>query len=635
MRFVDDKGTQLAAVAAIALAILALGACSGGGGSVPNPMQQAQPASPAQSFTGALSAAGMSVTLPSVAGFTETLTVPANNAAAGTNLTVRVTNAAPGAMPALDPDMHVAIPFLYFSIGTNKDVKLNGFPGFKMTIPAGFNMGNLPVKVGYFDPIAGWKHIGDFVLSGRTVTFAPTSSAITLKADVVYYAITYTCGGPSPSPSPTSTSTTVPLAVGTQLPVPAWWGYSGDWEAAPNDAPAGTTVTLTSSVKAPAGAPSPSAKVRPLFARPPTSHFFVSVAYSSSGKDTRSSTSSGITFAKFPAVAFDLPTGFNTTGLTFKLETFDLTTGALLDTEIGTTSETSPVEVAFPGTDSPFVADTGHTYLWELVTEITATAIYAANSGNHTITAYDQNGNQITTSGAFPGATNPVGIDFDSLNGHIYVTNAFNNTITEYDLNGNQITTSGTFPNLSRPVGIAFDSSNGYHYVTNSGNSTVTVYDQNGNQITTSGTFPNLHLELADITFDSSNGYLYVVNGGPSSTITVYDKDGNQITTSGSFPNLNYPYGIAFDSSNGHLYVTNGSTTMKVYDQDGNQITTSGTFPNTDDPYPIEFDASSNHLYVGNYGNGTITVYDQDGNQVITSGTFPNLDHPGGLTIVP
>ncbi len=215
--FFTKKTQQWLAAAGLALGIVALGACSGGGGSsIPSPATQPnQPPGPNGLYSAPLSAAGMSVNLPGVAGFSETLTVPSNNAAAGTNLTVRVTQSAPLAMPRLDPNMHVAIPFLYFMIGTNKDVKLNGFPGFKMTIPAGFNMGNLPVKVGYYDPIAGWKHIGDFVMVGHTVTFAPTSAAVTLKANVVYYAITYTCGGGSPTPSPTPTGVISCTASGT------------------------------------------------------------------------------------------------------------------------------------------------------------------------------------------------------------------------------------------------------------------------------------------------------------------------------------------------------------------------------------------------------------------------------------
>ncbi|MBV8596583.1 MAG: hypothetical protein JOZ50_10065, partial [Candidatus Eremiobacteraeota bacterium] len=205
MFFASKRAQRVVLATGLALGLLALGACSGGGGSVSNPLPQAnQPTTP-QGGTAqfALNAAGMSVALPSVAGFAETLTIPANNAAAGTNLTVRVTSLEPAGMPKLDPDMHVAIPFLYFTVGTNKDVKLNGFPGFKMTIPAGFTMGNMPVKVGWYDPVGGWRHVGDFTLSGRVATFTPTATPITLKANVTYIAITYTCGGPSPSPTPT------------------------------------------------------------------------------------------------------------------------------------------------------------------------------------------------------------------------------------------------------------------------------------------------------------------------------------------------------------------------------------------------------------------------------------------------
>ena len=70
--------------------------------------------------------------------------------------------------------------------------------------------------------------------------------------------------------------------------------------------------------------------------------------------------------------------------------------------------------------------------------------------------------------------------------------NFYNNTVTEYDQNGNQITTSGSFPNLDWPAGIAFDSANGSLYVSSGYSSTITEYDQNGNQVTPSGTFPNL-----------------------------------------------------------------------------------------------------------------------------------------------
>ena len=371
MRFLGQKNPRLLLLASgFAFAMLVLVSC-GGGGSSYNPLPKANGSAAPQTgaYSGPLSASGMTINLPSVAGFAETLTVPANDAVPGTNLTVRVTNSAPAAMPGLAPDMHVAIPFLYFTIGANKDVKLNGFPGFKMTIPAGFSMGNLPVKVGYYDPVTGWKHVGDFTLTGRTATFTPTSTAVTLKANLTYYAITYTCGGPSPSPAPSPVCTTVPLVAGTPLPIPALGGYSGDWVAGANNAPEGTTVTVTSYISPPPGAPSPVAdRWHPLFVNPPVKRHFVTIKYGGpSGSSKRTASSSSITFGKFPAVQFDLPSSLTTKGMTFKLETFDLTTGALLDTETGTLISTSH-SVSFPGTNTSFTADTSHTYLWELIT---------------------------------------------------------------------------------------------------------------------------------------------------------------------------------------------------------------------------------------------------------------------------
>jgi DNA-binding beta-propeller fold protein YncE len=651
MRFLGKKSPKVVAVAGIAFAILALGACSGGGGSLSGsaPLQQ-QPVTPtAGTLSLPLPQAGVSnAALPGVGGFTETISFPANNAPSGTKLALTVSSRAPSAMPALDPAMHVAIPFLYFTLIANNDVRLNGFPGFKLAMPAGFNIGSLPVKIGFYDPVSGWTYVGNFGVLGRTATFTPTASPVMLKAGVTYYALPYTCSctpvscgpSPSPSPSPSGISTTVPLAVATQLPIPALGGFSGDWVAAANNAPAGTTVTLTSYASAPPGAPTPASDSRrPLFVRPPVNGIhYVSFHYSKSGSNsvTAASGSSDITFTKFPAVAMGLPAGFNTSGLTFKLETFDFTTGALIDTEIGAISGASPIEVSFPGTDSPFSAVAGHTYLWELVTE--SVALYVTNLNNNTITVYDQNGNQLTPSGTFPNLDGPSGVVFDSSNANLYVTNHNNNTITEYDLNGNQITPSGTFPNLSRPFDIAFDSSNGHLYVPNFGNNTMTVYDQNGNQITLSGTFPNLRGPFG-IAFDSSSSHLYVGNIS-NNTITEYDQNGNQITPSGTFPNLYDPRAVTFDSSNNRLYVGNfgfpvNNGTIMVYDQNGNQITTSGTFPNVHNPIGIAFDLLNSHLYAANDGNDTMTVYDQNGNQLFTSGTFPGLDGPNHLITVP
>jgi len=142
MFLISKKSKQLFMAAGLALGIVALGACSGGGGSIQSPVAPNQPASPAGTWSQTLSPAGMSANLPSVAGFSETLTVPANNASAGTTLTVKVSGSVPAGLPAIDPDLHMVKSFLYFTISTSKTVTLNGVPGFTLVAPPHFDYGN-------------------------------------------------------------------------------------------------------------------------------------------------------------------------------------------------------------------------------------------------------------------------------------------------------------------------------------------------------------------------------------------------------------------------------------------------------------------------------------------------------------
>jgi hypothetical protein len=203
---ISKKSKQLLAAAGLALGIIALGACSGGGGSISNPIQPPnQPPASTQggNWSGTLSSAGMSANLPSVAGFSETLTVPANNAAAGTTLTVNISGSVPSGLPAIDPDLHLVKSFLYFTVSVSKSVTLNGFPGFKLVAPAHYDYGNFPVKIAYYDPKTGWTHVGNMTYSSGILTFVPTTTHVALVANTKYYVIPYTCGGPSPSPTPT------------------------------------------------------------------------------------------------------------------------------------------------------------------------------------------------------------------------------------------------------------------------------------------------------------------------------------------------------------------------------------------------------------------------------------------------
>jgi DNA-binding beta-propeller fold protein YncE len=657
------KAKQLSILAVIVSGIVMLGACSGGGGGVSGPVQLQPTTSTARTISLALPQSGVSkAALPSVGGFSETISFPANNAASGTTLTLAISTRVPAGMPVLAPGMEVTQPFLYLALSSNHNVTLQNYPGFSMTLPSSVPLNGSTIMMGFYDPANGWKYVGNLTLLGSTATFTPSGSTnITLNAGVNYYAITYRCGAPTPTPTPTSAATTEALpAPGTTAPIPPAGGYTGSFVVGANNAPPGTTVTLTTYVGLPTGAPSPEAVIRkidtvhmsPLLAKAPSADLSVKETYSTPDPTTEikpeTSDGSTITFAKFPAVSFGLPSDFNTSGLTFKLETFDLTTDTLLDLEIGTLSDPD-TQVSFPGTDTTDVVNTGHTYLLELVTESgqptptpSPDVLYVTNFDSNTITEYTQSGSQVSLSeGAFPNLNGPQGIVFDDSNDDLYVTNLGPEdegpfTITEYALNGNQLSPSGKFPNLDEAFGLAFDPLNDEIYAPNTGNNTMTVYDQNGDELPLSeGAFPNLD-DPQSVVFDPLNGELYAPNNG-NNTMTVYNKNGSQVSLSeGAFPNLNVPTGVTLDPLNGHLYVSNGgNNTVTVYDQNGNQIATTGTFPHLDVPIDIAFDPSNSELYVINDGNNSMTVYDQNGNQITTTGTFPNLNEPEFLVAAP
>jgi streptogramin lyase len=169
---------------------------------------------------------------------------------------------------------------------------------------------------------------------------------------------------PSMQPSPQSKSLTVAITTGspTPLPIPAIGGFSGTFEVANNNAPAGTTVRLTSYAKAPNTAPVTLAfaRIRSRWAAQahklstsPTAIFWVSQQYSAA-----------VSFQAFPITAWQVPASDASGPLA--LETFDGTTNTLMDTEFDTSI--SGNIATFPGSSGTFAVVLGHTYWWELIT---------------------------------------------------------------------------------------------------------------------------------------------------------------------------------------------------------------------------------------------------------------------------
>jgi hypothetical protein len=132
-------------------------------------------------------------------------------------------------------------------------------------------------------------------------------------------------------------------------------------------------------------------------------------------------------------------------------------------------------------------------------------------SQDSAILAFNQEGTSETTSGGFPNLTAaPTDIVYDPGDHLLYVTNEgfqrniseFVSTVTVYNAQGNQQTSSGGFPNLDNPVSIAYDRANALFYVVNEppspGSPYISVYDANGNQQTlSSGSFPNFEAPIS------------------------------------------------------------------------------------------------------------------------------------------
>ena len=250
------------------------------------------------------------------------------------------------------------------------------------------------------------------------------------------------------------------------------------------------------------------------------------------------------------------------------------------------------------------------------------------------VTAYDENGNQVSTPGNFIGLRGAFGIAFDSVFRVLLVS--FGGNIDQFDESGNPIAgASCVCPGAGTALaGMAFDSSNHTVYAANAtgGSSKIALAFRHPTAGTlllasTSGNFarPTPSSFADNVAVDSSNHHLYFpvtasVNGGIDNAFSIvsYDENGNLVPTSGSFPNLAQPEAIAFDPFNGHLYVANAANnTITVYDDQGNQVSTTGTFPSLSIPAGIALDSHNRRLYVINQGNQTLTIYDENGNLIV------------------
>jgi hypothetical protein len=175
---------------------------------------------------------------------------------------------------------------------------------------------------------------------------------------------TSTTSSTPPPKTPKFAMTALPVpAGGTEVSLPPFGGFSGDFIAPSNNAGAGTVLVLTSYSAQPKSAPQPLAFRRRamLVSIPDTVVLSGSKAifWESLG------TNIAFNFNAFPALSIAMPSTTNTTNVTFYLETINGTLNTLLDQEVA--SSVNGTVVDFPGAAGTFGLTPGFTYWWEVI----------------------------------------------------------------------------------------------------------------------------------------------------------------------------------------------------------------------------------------------------------------------------
>lgn len=296
---------------------------------------------------------------------------------------------------------------------------------------------------------------------------------------------------------------------------------------------------------------------------------------------------------------------------------------------------------------------------------------------------FDEEGNQIATSGTFGGLNGGLGIGYDKRLSRLYVTNEYGNSIAAYDLDGNAIATPGTFPNLYFPLGLYVDAAHGLIYAGNFNGGIdnqndgsagtgpcsvpraaacgVTVYDEQGNQVAVTGSWREREGVAPYLPYgvlaDASSGRVYVTDAGYNRA-EAYDATGRALF---SWPTGAGAHGIAQDAASKDVYVADDAACVSRYGPLGEQralpagnctsrdlaAPDANAFQNVRGPIAVRQNPATGWLYVANYANNSVTAYDRDGNQIALRGANLNggpfgfngssgvVNGPIGIEVVP
>jgi YVTN family beta-propeller protein len=243
------------------VAALGFSGCTGGGGGSSSGVPQGSPSSsssaaPSQATrTYPLGSAAASYDLAPLDGFSGSLTLPATVVPANTRLQLTSSLQAPTGAPMLAAERlrpqatGTLNVYFYTAIRLSSTVTFPTLPGFSVTLPATVNPSGLQFFYAISNPQptngaeVQFRTEGPAATSGQTVTFAPSPTALTLKAGQSYTLAFYAVSAIAAKPTPP------PPAAGTIYVVNA-----GDNTLTTYNAEgAQSTLTITAGLNSPAG----------------------------------------------------------------------------------------------------------------------------------------------------------------------------------------------------------------------------------------------------------------------------------------------------------------------------------------------------------------------------------------------
>lgn len=492
------------------------------------PSATAMPTSTPQSSStqAPLAQSGGTLALPSIGGLSGSVTIPANNAPANTTLQVTVIVGGLSGAPTPALRRLAASNTVLFSLEIllSQTVTFSGFPGLSLTLPSSIATAGQSFYVAVYQGTSSTSPLiatlGPAAVSGQTITFAPTTSQITLQGNQTYLLELYEAAAATASPSPAPT--TAPTASPTTAP-----------SASPTTAP--TASPTTSPTASPTTASAPSA----------------GTTYVLTGSNAIDAFAPGTNGTASTLSAFTFSTGNFVTGITVD---------ASGRTYVAATSQVLSFAYGSAGSATP--STTLNVVAWGLAID---------PSGDLVTTDYNNNSVSFFPPGASGSATPlkqiaggntqlnyPYQAAFDG-SGNLYVLNAgASPSVTEYS--AASIAGTGTLSpapvavitasstTIDGPEALAVDTT-GRVYVGNSQNNTISVFAAGSNGPTApaailSGNTIGFSINQATLAVDASND-LYVASSNSSNAVYVFAP----VTASSQTPiraiaGISYPGGV-------------------------------------------------------------------------------------------